>query len=931
MTEAFYAILKASFQGSIVILAVMMLRLLLKRAPKEMFCLLWLLAGLRLVLPFEIQSSLSLQPRLEDTNLSVQAEQPVQVPDILIQNPEGQPLDVPADPVQPPELPEENWENIQMESFLYGVEDGAIKPIRYGDIAAGVWILGLAAMLTASAVSYFRLKRRVREAYLIENGCFECPGLETAFVLGFFPPKIYLPMGLSDREKKFIFDHENTHIARHDHWFKLLGYAVLSIHWFNPLVWLAYHLLCRDMELACDEHVVKHMSLPERKAYSAALLSCGSHTARIAACPVAFGESNPKRRIMNVLNYKRPSFWICLLAVAAVLFVAVCLLTSPEAKEEAPENELKWNLELKATDVTPSGVTVEFIQHGDFPERGRATLQFGSHYTLEKLENGQWVAVEMLPQEYDVAWTMEAYMIEIGKTATRRENWEWLYGELPAGHYRIGKDVDLFRTTGDWDSEMFYAEFDIAGTEPEQPVWTMEMTDEEYLTMCRNAVAELQSREQFHISETLAYFTGETEDSRSDVVFWRDGENWLRQSYVTRMRENRNMLYYDGMMYMQWQKEGEEAAWNLVDSSDGDLKGMTWLHWLRWDSQSVNFEGTAQEGEELKVSVTVHATPPTLGWDDIQEYNILFFFDKTGTMTRAIMTAHRDNIKVIDDLRIETTLGSNIHRKLEAFAAQRPDAPQVSLTDEQWLEKCRTALEEYQSQGTWAIQEENSFWGLGALNSSSMSQWFGNGDDYLKWAQIPEDGGNAVWWDLQVDGASYHCNGYFHKDGSEDWKSQWEAGSTDSQPISPPWPLWYDWKGSDIEFVEQGTEDSADYVTFTVQESPHPEHSDQIAEYQVTFRFRNDVLHIIELTYQRADSQGGGTRRYDLYAFAPVDGVVKISQCYEEALLQVHGICNDPECTNTDHDHYGIACTVEHCTNPAHGHGDQHHSDDHHD
>ena len=358
MTEVFYAILKASFQGSIVILAVLALRCLLKKAPKSLFCLLWLLAGLRLVLPFEIQSRLSLQPRLDETNLSIQAKKPVQMPDVLIENPQGQPLDTPAAPVQPPELPETDWENLQTETFLYGVKDGTIKLIRYGDIAAVVWVLGMSAMLAASAVSYFRLKRRVREAYLIENGCFECPGLETAFVLGFLPPKIYLPLGLNDREKAFIYDHENTHIARGDHWSKLLGYLVLTLHWFNPLVWLAYHLLCRDMELACDEHVVRNMTLPERKAYSAALLSCGSYTARLAACPVAFGESNPKKRILNVLNYTRPGFWITLLAVIAVMFVSVCLLTSPEKRTplemvshalEEYQNQGSWHIRAEYT------------------------------------------------------------------------------------------------------------------------------------------------------------------------------------------------------------------------------------------------------------------------------------------------------------------------------------------------------------------------------------------------------------------------------------------------------------------------------------------------------------------------------------------------------------------------------------------------------
>ena len=632
MTQAFYAILKAGFQGSIVILAVIALRLLLKKAPKSLFCLLWLLAGLRLALPFEIQSPFSLQPRLENTNIGIQAQQPVQVPDILIQNPEGQPLETPAEPIIPPELPAGNGGNVQTDSYIYGVEDGIVEPIRYGDIAARVWLLGAAVMLAASVFSYFRLKRRVREGYLIENGCFECPGLDTAFVLGFFPPRIYYPMGLTDQEKKFIFDHESTHIARHDHWFKVVGYVILSIHWFNPLVWLGYSLLCRDMELACDEHVVRYMTLPQRKAYSAALLSCGGRTARIAACPVAFGESNPKKRILNVLNYKRPGFWITLLAVVAVVFVSVCLLTSPEGQENEPPEEVSWNLEMKVTDVTPSGARVEFIQSGPFWGYDRAELKFGTYYSLEKWTGENWEPVEIQYQENDIGWTTQAFLINRNDTTSQQVNWAWLYGELPPGRYMIGKSVDLFRGTGDSEIKMFWAEFTIE--EPEPTAWSPDMTEEEYLDWCRNAVAELQSRNQFHISETLAYFRGETEDSRSNVTFWRDGENWLRQSYVTRMRENRNYLFYYDGSYLQRQKEGDEAVWDMSDGACVGVDGNPWLWLLRWDNQPVVFEGTVQEGEERKVSVTVHATPPTVGWDEIQEYNILFFFDKNGNLYR---------------------------------------------------------------------------------------------------------------------------------------------------------------------------------------------------------------------------------------------------------------------------------------------------------
>jgi len=1097
MSELFSAVLKASFQGSLVILAVLVLRLLLKRAPKSIFCLLWLLAGVRLVLPFEIQSPFSLQPRLEDTQISIQAQQPVQTPDISVQNPEGQPLETPAEPVVPPEIPEGNWDDVQTDSYIYGEKDGVItEPVDPVNIAAWVWFLGAAVMLSASVVSYWKLKRRVREAYLLENGCFECPGLDTAFVLGFFPPRIYLPLGLTDQEKKFIFDHENTHIARHDHWFKVLGYGVLSIHWFNPLVWLAYSLLCRDMELACDEHVVKYMTLPQRKAYSAALLSCGGHTARIAACPVAFGESNPKKRILNVLNYKRPGFWITMLAVVAVVFVSVCLLTSPENQaEHLEETETgAWNLEMELMDVSSTGLVVKFVQTGIFHGSDRGQLMYGTDYTLEKLEAGQWVAVEALPQENPVGWATVGYTIGLNSIANHHIDWDWLYGQLPAGHYRIGKRVTLDYPLDDDQNQMFYAEFTIgdsglqqcvdaletlqsrdvmhilenytfSGQElPESQItrhyfqsgatwiwiegtehsdyaqrylytgeklytsasedldfqwepaekavediplswlltfdfanadaelisreetqkgdtlrvmihesvdmgWLqgeeyyvdfafdrdgkllraeahvssgfqeltaymmpidlsrtaventigqyagalvdMELTEADYLAMCRNAVAELQNREQFHISETLAYFTGDTEDSRSNVVFWRDGDNWLRQSYVTRMRENRNLLYYDGMLYMQWQQEGKEASWGMMKEDSPESQGYPWLGLVQWDDRKVVFDDAGWVEEELRVSVFVHDTPPTLGWDHIQEYGILFFFDNTGNLTRAIMTAVKDNIEVIDDLKIETTLGSNIHSKIETLAAQWPGVVKADMTQEQWLEKCRAALEDYQSQGTWAIQSENSFWGQGATNTSSTSQWFGCGNDYYTWTSIPEDGGTGVWYDLCVDGMAYHRNVYAREGGTtEDWETQWEEGSTDNQVIYPHWPLWYDWDDANIEFEKA----DAFAVSFTVQGSPFPgEHG--INEYRVTFEFHVGVLDFIQIEYSQTDGLSNTIhvqKCFSLYAFAPGTAQSMIRQCHNEALLHVHGICNDPDCTDTSHNH------------------DEHHDDNHH-
>ena len=933
MTELFEAILKASFQGSIVILAVVALRFLLKKAPKTVICLLWLLAGLRLVMLFEIQSPFSLQPQLDHTNLSIQAQQPVQTPEILVQNPVGQPLDTPAEPVLIPDLPE----NPKTDTLIYGEQNTAAKPIDYSRLAARIWLLGAAAMLAASAFSYFKLKRRVREAYLIENGCFECPGLDTAFVLGFFPPRIYLPMGLTEEEKKFIFDHENTHIARHDHWFKVLGYCILSIHWFNPFVWLGYSLLCRDMELACDEHVVKYMTLPQRKAYSAALLSCGGHTARIAACPVAFGESNPKKRILNVLNYKRPGFWITLLAMIAVIFVSVCLLTSPEKQVEEPEETMKWNLELQVTDVTPSGLRAEFIQHGVINPRDGGELMFGSEYTLEKWVDGSWEPVEMLPQEYDVAWTTEAYLIGQNSTAPFQVDWEWLYGQLPPGQYRIGKGVTLrYYLLGNTEHETFYGTFTIEESEPQEPFWSADMTDEEYLTLCRNAVEELQSRNQFHISEMLGYFTGETEDSRNYVVFWKDGENWLRESYITRMKVNADYFYYGGTMYLRKQEESGEVTWNRIDGG-GAGYGDPWLCMLQWDEQDMTFEGTAVEDDEFRVNVIVQGAPPTIGWDDVQEYQVLFCFDQQGNLFKAILGACRDSLRVVSDLTIENTPASNIRNKLENVAAQRPDAPELnqSLTDEQWMEKCRTALESYQTQESWVILVENSFSGDAVINENSSQLWYIDGEDWARMSVISNSDFIQENWHLYQDGHCYSkdsCTIHYPGNG-EGYCNGWQ----DCEDISGwplPWPLEFDWDHAEITNVEARTDGQDTVVYLGITGSPYPgEYGYQAENYIVTLWLRpSGELWQVRLEYTETGHTGDKTHvcsTISLNAASPEEAAQMIHQCHNEALLHAQGICDNPKCTDSTHDHSGITCTDSNCSNATHHHSN-HHSDDHH-
>lgn len=337
MNTLFQNILTASFHGSIVILAVMLLRLALKKTPRKYICLLWLLAGLRLLMPFQIQSDLSLQPSADPV---AQVQQQISRSQTPAAPEDFSPadLDVPA-PVQTPEaLPDiQTPVTTVISSTPSPAPETAPEPDTGFDFLSVLpWFwLGIACCFGIySLYTYLTLKLKVREAVKIPGG-WECDRIETAFILGFIRPNIYIPMGMTPEEQRYILAHERTHLDKGDHWFKMVGFLALALHWFNPLVWAAYILLCKDIEIACDERVVQFMELDERKAYSAALLNCSTNRAHFAACPVAFGEVSVKERIKSVLSYKKPSFWISLVGVIAIVFVAVCLVTSPARKDAA--------------------------------------------------------------------------------------------------------------------------------------------------------------------------------------------------------------------------------------------------------------------------------------------------------------------------------------------------------------------------------------------------------------------------------------------------------------------------------------------------------------------------------------------------------------------------------------------------------------------
>lgn len=322
MDDVFLKLVNLSISASWLILAVLVLRVVLKKAPKWVMPLLWGVVALRLVCLFSIESALSLIP----SEIVTETREPVLY--------EQATLDIVTNPTLPSaaEVPVGvSRQQAQVDFNIYSV----------------LWLAGMAALLVHALVSAGKLKRKLATAILLRDNIYESEFVDSPFVFGVVKPNIYLPMHMDEGTAAYVIAHEHAHLARRDHWWKVLGYLVLALHWFNPLVWVAYILFCRDIELACDEKVVKGLDGAARADYSQALLSCAAPKRAVAACPLAFGEGNIKTRVKSALHYKKPAFWVAAAAVLAVVIVAVCFLTNPRSER----GSLVWAQKLNAADV----------------------------------------------------------------------------------------------------------------------------------------------------------------------------------------------------------------------------------------------------------------------------------------------------------------------------------------------------------------------------------------------------------------------------------------------------------------------------------------------------------------------------------------------------------------------------------------------------
>ena len=339
MSRIFSGVLQMSIAAAWMIPVVMVLRLLLKRAPKWVNLVLWGLVGLRLVCPFVPESRFSLMPKLPILSGYLYGN--------MIGNPAGNAFR--ADTLQTGTNFSNNISQAALDGSMgaagsgmggvFGITGSGIRafgtgvwriPERLLSAFSILWLTGVILFTGYAVYSYVRVRRQVAEAMWLRENLWICDEVKSPFILGLHKPKIYLSSSMDEAQYPYVIAHEQAHLKRGDQWWKPLGFLILAIHWFHPFVWVAYLLFCNDLELACDESAVKKLNAQERKDYSYALLSSSMQRRLVTVCPLAFGEVGVKKRVKEILNYKKPTFWVVLAAVAVCVIVAVCFLTNPK-------------------------------------------------------------------------------------------------------------------------------------------------------------------------------------------------------------------------------------------------------------------------------------------------------------------------------------------------------------------------------------------------------------------------------------------------------------------------------------------------------------------------------------------------------------------------------------------------------------------------
>lgn len=412
MTDIFLRIVELSWQAGVLALAVMLARLALRRAPKWAVCLLWALVAVRLVLPFSLQSPVSLQAAQSPVTAVLyelpQTQEAAQKTDEVLSGGSAEPVM----PLPPTEV-------------VTAQPVPAPKPAMTVSLLAAIWLAGVVMMLTYMLVSYLGIYRRVCTAVRLEDNVYRCGSWRTPFVLGLLRPRIYVPEGMDDAALPQVLAHERCHIRRGDHIVKPLAFLLLALHWFNPVLWAAYVLLGRDMENACDERVLRGVDGAGRAAYSRALVACAVRQRPAAVCPLAFGEVAVQERVKNAMNGKKPAVWAAVLLAIAAAVIAVCFLTSPGRR--GPSADGAWDAKtlyaLRTPYVGDPSAVGRILNALGLPE-------LGGEYLLEKpVEYKYFFQLETAQEPYGVK-VFHVFEENINSWDNERNLEMWLRGYL---------------------------------------------------------------------------------------------------------------------------------------------------------------------------------------------------------------------------------------------------------------------------------------------------------------------------------------------------------------------------------------------------------------------------------------------------------------------------------------------------------------------
>ena len=430
MGAVFLKVLNMSITAGWFILAVLCIRLLFRKIPKWMNCLLWGVVAIRLICPFSIESPFSILSSTEPIKSSAVVEGEVRndIPSIDSR------LTIVQNTINP----------MLTETFAYNESD-SVAPLQVVTFAAGlVWCCGMVLLIICAMGSVVKLHKLVNEAVCVRENIYICDAVKSPFILGIFRPRIYFSSALREREMDYILAHESAHLKRKDHWWKALGYLLLCIHWFNPLCWVAYSLLCKDIELACDEKAAKNMIFHEKKEYAKVLLSCAGQRSLVMVCPLAFGEVGVKERVKSVLNYKKPTVWIMMATAAVFVILAVCFLTNPTKGDVELQNSIDENKDVyesvnsPSTEQMPSeemqeeNDTIQNIMLYEQPESDKVCIkvqpamiaEYAYYYYIPTDKDQEWLsaqveALDLEGQPFDKRWE-----------GHKEKGWQIIYNDM---------------------------------------------------------------------------------------------------------------------------------------------------------------------------------------------------------------------------------------------------------------------------------------------------------------------------------------------------------------------------------------------------------------------------------------------------------------------------------------------------------------------